>query len=231
MSTYFITAIDTDAGKSVVTGLLAKTLHNRGENIITMKMAQTGCTQYSEDIETHRKIMGMPLLPADKNGETCPYLFKFPASPHLASSMECERIDEDKIMQAVRETEMQYNTVLLEGVGGLMVPLNEETMVVDFIQQNNFPVILVTSGKLGSINHTILSLEVMKKRDINVYGVVYNHYPVTEPEITEDSAKTIKRLMKTYYPEALWAEVPYVDIDKNNAVLDLSAEWFEQGER
>ncbi|MCW3789330.1 dethiobiotin synthase [Plebeiibacterium sediminum] len=229
MSTYFITAIDTDAGKSVVTGLLAKTLKHKGTDIITMKMAQTGCTQYSEDIETHRKLMGLPLLPEDKNGETCPYLFKFPASPHLSAAMQCERIDEDRIIQAVREIEMQYDTVLLEGVGGLMVPLNEDTMVVDFIQQNDFPVILVTSGKLGSINHTLLSLEVLQKRGINVYGVVYNHYPITEPEITEDSAKTIKKLMKAYYPDALWAEVPYVNLEENETVLDLSEEWFEQG--
>ncbi len=229
MSTYFITAIDTDAGKSIITGLIAKTLMQRGENVITMKMAQTGCIEYSEDIETHRKIMGIPMLPIDKKGETCPYLFKFPASPHLSAAMQCERIDEDRIIQAVKEIEMQYETVLLEGVGGLMVPLNEDSMVVDFIQQNDFPVILVTSGKLGSINHTLLSLEVMQKRGIDVYGVVYNHYPVTEPEITEDSAKTIKSYLIKYYPKALWMEVPYIEFENSNVKLDISDEWFGKG--
>ncbi len=226
MSTYFITAIDTDAGKSIITGLLAKTLMQKGTNVITMKMAQTGCFEFSEDIETHRKIMGIPMLPIDKNGETCPYLFKFPASPHLSAAMQCERIDEDRIIQTVKEIEMQYDMVLLEGVGGLMVPLSEDYMVVDFIQQNDFPVILVTSGKLGSINHTLLSLEVMQKRGIEVYGVVYNHYPVTEPEITEDSAKTIKSYLKKYYPKALWSEIPYIDLTKNDMYVDLSKEWF-----
>ncbi len=228
MSTYFITAIDTDAGKSIITGLLAKTLMQRGENVITMKMAQTGCLEYSEDIETHRKIMGIPMLPIDKNGETCPYLFKFPASPHLSAAMQCERIDEDRIIQSVREIEMQYDTVLLEGVGGLMVPLNEESMVIDFIQQYEFPVILVTSGKLGSINHTLLSLDVMQNRGIEVYGVVYNHFPITEPEITEDSAKTIKSYLKKYYPKALWSEVPYIDLATDDMDIDLPKDWFDK---
>ncbi|TLX73069.1 ATP-dependent dethiobiotin synthetase BioD [Labilibacter sediminis] len=226
MSTYFISAIDTDAGKSIVTGLLARHLKNKGEDIITMKMAQTGCHVYSEDIETHREIMGIPMSKADKEGETCPYLFKFPASPHLAAEMECVRIDEDKISSTVEQVQMQYNHVLVEGVGGLMVPINDEVMVVDFIQQHQFPVILVTSGRLGSINHTLLSLEVMQKRGIEVYGVIYNHYPVTEPEITADSAKVIQSHLKKYYPKALWGEVPCIENLEDIPELELGEVWF-----
>ena len=226
MSTYFISAIDTDAGKTIITGLLGRYLKNKGRNVITMKMAQTGCPQYSEDIENHRKIMGMEMLPEDKNGETCPYLFKFPASPHLAAEMECVRIDEDSIYQAIQNMEMQYQNVLVEGVGGLMVPVNNEVMVVDFVQQHKLPVILVTSGKLGSINHTLLSLEVLQKRGVDVYGVIYNHYPITAPEITEDSAKVIKTHLKKYYPDALWGEVPVVENLKECPELQLGEEWF-----
>jgi len=227
MSTYFISAIDTDAGKSIVTGLLARHLKNKGEDIITMKVAQTGCVAYSEDIETHRQIMGIPMSKGDKGGETCPYLFKFPASPHLAAEMECVRIDEDKISSAIEQIQMQHKNVLVEGVGGLMVPINDEVLVVDFVQQHQFPVILVTSARLGSINHTLLSLEVMKKRGIEVYGLIYNHYPVTEPEITADSAKVIQAHLKKYYPKALWGEVPCIKDMDNPPELDLSEEWFK----
>ncbi len=227
MSIYFISAIDTDAGKTVITGLLGRYLKNKGKNVITMKMAQTGCPKYSEDIENHRKIMGLPMLPIDINGETCPYLFKFPASPHLAADMECVRIDEDVIHQAIKSIEMQYNDVLVEGVGGLMVPINDEVMVIDFAQQHQYPVILVTSGRLGSINHTLLSLEVMSKRNISVYGVIYNHYPVTAPEITDDSARVIKSHLKKYYPNALWAEVPVVKNISEYPELELGDKWFK----
>ncbi|WP_066629810.1 dethiobiotin synthase [Labilibacter marinus] len=226
MSTYFISAIDTDAGKTVITGLLGRYLKSIGKDVITMKMSQTGCPEYSEDIENHRKIMGMPMLGIDLKGETCPYLFKFPASPHLAAEMECVRIDEDVILQAIKGIEMQYKEVLVEGVGGLMVPINDEVMVVDFVEQNQLPVILVTSGRLGSINHTLLSLEVMKKRNIPVYGVIYNHYPITAPEITADSAKVIKSHLKKYYPNALWGEVPVVENMEEIPALELEEGWF-----
>ena len=226
MSTYFISAIDTDAGKTIVTGLLGRYLKNKDANVITMKMAQTGCLEFSEDIEKHRKIMGVPMLQQDRSGETCPYLFKFPASPHLAADMECVRIDEDQIYQAIQNIKMQYKEVLVEGVGGLMVPINDQVMVVDFVEQNKLPVILVTSGRLGSINHTLLSLEVMQKRSIDVYGVIYNHYPITEPEITRDSARVIKSHLKKYYPNALWGEVPVLQNLEDNPELKLEEGWF-----
>jgi dethiobiotin synthetase len=226
MSTYFISAIDTDAGKTIITGMLPRYLKETGRDVITMKMAQTGCTEYSEDIETHRKIMGLPMLSEDTNSETCPYLFKFPASPHLAADMECTRIDEDGIQHAIQNIEMQYRDVFVEGVGGLMVPVNDEVMVVDFIQRHHYPVILVTSGRLGSINHTLLSLEVMKNRGIDVYGVIYNHYPVTAPEITSDSANVIKSHLNKYYPNALWGEVPCIRDMGDIPALELGDEWF-----
>ncbi len=225
MSTYFISAIDTDAGKTIVTGLLAKNLLTKKESVITMKIAQTGCDQYSEDIEVHREIMGLPMLPIDKEGTTCPYVFKFAASPHLAANMEDRNINSDVIYNSVRKLVASYDTVLVEGVGGLMVPVNEDLLLVDFVKYLNVPVVLVTSGKLGSINHTLLSMDVLFNRDIKLYGVVYNHYPMTEPEITQDSAEYIKKYMKNYFPDALWAEVPFIE-NAEDIVLNLNDEWF-----
>ena len=72
---YFVTGIDTDAGKSIVTGVLARALSARGERVITQKFIQTGCDGLSEDIETHRRIMGIGLLPEDEDGTTCPIVF------------------------------------------------------------------------------------------------------------------------------------------------------------
>ncbi|MCT4587198.1 MAG: dethiobiotin synthase [Carboxylicivirga sp.] len=224
MSTYFITAIDTDAGKTIVTGLLARYLKEKGENVITMKLSQTGCEERSDDLLAHRRLMDIDWLPEDQQGLTCPYLFRFPASPHLAAEMEGITIEEVKLDEAISTIQQSYETILLEGVGGLMVPINSELLVADYIQKHNFPLILVTSGRLGSINHTLLTLEVMKKRSIPLYGLVYNHYPVTEPEITKDSSKVLKQYLHQYYPDALWAEVPIL---KNSEVPELDMEeWF-----
>lgn len=227
MSTYFITAIDTDAGKTIVTGLLGKYLKDKKADVMTMKLSQTGCEEVSEDIEKHRELMGEELRAEDKTGETCPYLFKFPASPHLAAEMEGRLIDPERLIQSIHSIEGKYQEVLVEGVGGLMVPINQDVLVADFIQKHDFPVILVTSGRLGSINHTLLTLEVLKNRGISVYGVIYNHYPVTAPEITADSGFVLKKHLTNYFPEALWGEVPFVD---GNNVKDIALElegWFE----
>lgn len=227
MSIYFISAIDINAGKTIITGLLGKYLNNKGKNVITMKMAQTGCSGYSEDIEMHRKIMGIPMLKEDMDGETCPYLFKFAASPHLAGDMECVRIDEDYILQAIEQKEMEYEQVLVEGVGGLMVPVNDQLLEVDFIKQNKYQVILVATASLGSVNHTLLSLEVMQNRGIDVYGLIFNHYPVSATEIAEDAARVIRLYLKKYFPNALWGEVPYVKDMDTPPVIDLNEEWFK----
>ncbi|MDE6254912.1 MAG: dethiobiotin synthase, partial [Muribaculaceae bacterium] len=77
----FITGIDTDAGKSFATGWLAKLIMAQGKSVITQKFVQTGNLEFSEDIEVHRKIMGIPLTTVDKIGITAPVIFTYPASP------------------------------------------------------------------------------------------------------------------------------------------------------
>ncbi|MDD5728854.1 MAG: ATP-dependent dethiobiotin synthetase BioD, partial [Victivallales bacterium] len=83
-NTYFIGGIDTDVGKTIVCGLLARYLRSAGISHISAKLVQTGCEDIADDIITHRKLEGIALLPEDRNQGTCPYIFKFPASPHLA---------------------------------------------------------------------------------------------------------------------------------------------------
>ena len=94
---FCITGIDTDIGKSVVTGLLGRYLLGRGVNAITQKVCQTGCKGISEDILLHRKIMGMALTDEDRQGLTCPYVFSEPCSPHLAGSLENTVIEPQRI--------------------------------------------------------------------------------------------------------------------------------------
>ena len=153
--TYFISGIDTNIGKSIVTGILALNLKNKGVNVITQKMVQTGNINSSEDIEMHRKIMKLPYLDVDKDMTTAPEIFSYPCSPHLAAKIDKRELDLDKIKRATLALEEQFDVVLLEGAGGLMVPLTEDYLSIDYIKDNNIPLIFVTSGKLGSLNHKI----------------------------------------------------------------------------
>ena len=91
--TYFITGIDTDAGKTWVTGAFARYLVDRGQSVVTQKIAQTGCVGTSEDIERHRLMMGTGALPEDEQGLTCPVTFTVPCSPHLAAENDGGRIE------------------------------------------------------------------------------------------------------------------------------------------
>lgn len=210
MSKLFITAIDTDAGKTIITGLLAKYFLEKGKKVITQKIAQTGCKNSSEDIEMHRKIMQLPMQEADKKGYTCPYIFNYPASPHLAASMEKQEIVPEKIIEAANYLEKQYETVIMEGVGGLMVPLTENYTVLDFIVEHCLDTVLVTNAKLGSINHSLLTLKVMEQKKINLKMLIYNKMHKKESEITKDTERFLKEYLNRHFPEATFVSVPFV---------------------
>lgn len=191
MKTVFITGIDTDTGKSIVTGMIAKFLRSQGVNVITQKLIQTGCKGISEDIITHRQLMNIDLQPEDTNGTTCPIVFSYPCSPHLAAEIDSRNIELQPIQESTKKLESAYDMVLLEGAGGVMVPITRSYYTADYIADNKLPAILVTSPKLGSINHTILSLEALWNRNIEVIGVVYNKYPNSSSKITDDTLQVI----------------------------------------
>ena len=210
---YFVSGIDTDAGKTVAVGLMARYLLKQGVKVITAKLVQTGNEGVSEDLLKHRAMMGVGEFPEDKAGLTAPQIFKFPASPHLSARLEGRCFNVDTVRQAIRTLASHYEIVLVEGAGGLAVPLTDELLTLDLIAQEKWPVILVTSGKLGSLNHTFLSLEALKNRHILLAGVIYNYSPVADPVIDADTPRMIARwadrLVKI--PEVDFARLPDID--------------------
>ncbi|QSH40431.1 dethiobiotin synthase [Lentisphaerota bacterium ZTH] len=222
MKTFFVTGIDTDAGKSVITGLLSRFLLKAEINVITAKLTQTGCQDIAEDIVTHRRLEGRGLLDIDRERRTCPYLFKFPCSPHLAAEMEKREINPQKISDCVNKLSRQYECVLTEGAGGFFVPLTRSLMTGDFAAACKWPVILVSSGRLGSINHTVLTIEALRQRKMKLAGVVYNSYPLEKPEICADSKKVIVKWMRDHDINAPLIEAPLVEDFDNPPDTDFS---------
>jgi dethiobiotin synthetase len=217
---YFITGIDTDAGKSIVTGVMARYLKSKGVNVITQKLAQTGCIDSSEDILTHRELMRMEMVSEDYEGLTCPYVFSFPASPHLAARVDGVSIDPQLLSAATDELANRYDIVLIEGAGGLMVPLTDELNLINYLADRQYPIILVTSAKIGSINHTLLTLEVCKAKGLEVVGLVFNHFGAPNKVVAEDSFALFRRTLPHYFPQAKVVEVPV--IDARSEVVDFS---------
>lgn len=207
---YFITGIGTDVGKSWATGWLANRLKDEGKKVITQKFIQTGNHGQSEDIEVHRRIMGMQMTEEDMEMLTAPEIFSYPCSPDLASRIDRREIDFKKIDEASDELEKRYDIVLIEGAGGIMVPLKDDFLTIDYIEQHKLPVVVVTNGQLGSINHTLLTLEALKEREITLSEVIFNHHFDKDNTICDDTICYIRRYLAKNFPTALFSEMPSI---------------------
>lgn len=212
MNTFFITGIDTGCGKTFATGLIARSLKEKGINVITQKLVQTGCKGISEDILEHRRLMGCNLFPEDEEGITYPYVFSTPASPHLAARLDNIDIDINKLTKATQTLARKYDIVLLEGAGGLHVPLTNELLTIEYIKMQNYPVILVSSSKLGSINHTLLSIETCNIHKINLYALIYSYLPESDKIIAGESLRVMRKALQLPFPKTLVEEI----YDKDN---------------
>lgn len=207
--TYFIGGIDTDAGKTVATGYLAARIAQAGGRVITHKPVQTGCTELADDILRHRAIMGCGLLAEDRDKLTMPQMFPYPCSPHLAAELAGRAIDFAAIDHSLAVLQQRYDTVLVEGAGGLLVPLREDYLQIDWVREKQWPVILVSSGKLGSINHTLLSLEALRHRGIPLAGVAYNPFFRSQDEtIHQNTHAYLQGYLKRHFPQAAWWDIP-----------------------
>lgn len=210
-SLYFISGIDTNVGKTFATGFLAAQIARQGRRVITQKLIQTGCHGISEDILMHRKIQQIPLSTFDQDGTTCPYVLSYPCSPHMASVLDGVEYDFARVQASTERLIKHFDVVLLEGAGGLMVPLNDKMLTIDYVVQRNMPLILVTSGKLGSINHTLLSLEVCKQRGIEIAALVYNRYPTVDQKIEENTKQYLINYLNAKFSSTQWIELPEFD--------------------
>lgn len=156
---YFITGTDTGIGKTVLSALLCAAL-----NATYWKPIQTG-TEVDSDSRTVAELAGLPpekILPEA-------YQFVPPVSPHLAARLDGVRIDLAKIKIPVGS---QETPLIVEGAGGVLVPVNETALMVDLMRNLELPVLLAARSSLGTINHTMLSLAALRNAGVTVAGVV-----------------------------------------------------------
>ena len=203
---YFVTGIGTDVGKSWATGWLARRYMDEGRSVITQKFIQTGNVGYSEDIDVHRQIMGIDKTREDIEMLTAPEIFSYPCSPDLASRIDRRPIDFEKILKATEALEYRYDVVLIEGAGGIMVPLADDYLTIDYIKDHHLPTIVVTNGQLGSINHTLLTLFAIEKYGIELAEMVYNHHFDKDPVICADTIEYLKKYLGKHFPSTRFSE-------------------------
>ncbi len=196
MKAVFVTGTDTEVGKTLVTGLLAKHLWDKGYHAITQKWIQTGTRNLPTDIAVHLKLMGKKIEDVEKYlPYTAPYTFQLAASPHLAANSEKRKISTARIKSSFRTLSKKYDFVIVEGLGGVLVPFNRKKLVIDIAKELALPVIIVAKNRLGAINHTLLTIEALRSRHMKILGVIFNGQNEKENEvILEDNPKIVKAL-------------------------------------
>lgn len=212
MKIIFVAGTDTAVGKTVVTGLLARYLLEKGYRVVTQKWVQTGGAEFLNDIDIHLQFMAKKRNNfSDEISLIMPYVFKFPASPHLAAYLEKKRISKLKIKMALSRLSKSFDFVIVEGTGGLLVPLSRKILLVDLIKELDLAVLLVAANKLGVINHALLSLEALRSRDIRTLGIIFNNLSKdTHRIILKDNPKIVSRLSKEVVLGVLpWRKNPH----------------------
>lgn len=205
----FVTGIGTDVGKSWATGWLAREITNAGHSVITHKFIQTGCHEFSEDIDTHRRIMGIAMQPRDLDHTTAPLILSYPASPQLSASIDRVTVDYNITLKAIHKLSEEYDTVISEGAGGLMVPLNDNMLTLDLLREHpEFYTAVVVSGYLGSINHALLTLEALRREGVKVWAVIYNPHFDTDAVIAADTKRYLQKYVSEKHPGTLWIQMP-----------------------
>jgi dethiobiotin synthetase len=192
---FFITGTDTEIGKTLTTGLIVKYFLEEGIDVFPYKPVQSGAIRKNDrlvapDMESYERITKCTF-----GEEVNTYVLETPSSPHLAASIDGVSIELKPILEQVKKLRNAHELLLVEGAGGLIVPLNEEATILDLIDQVSLPVILVARAGLGTINHTVLSVMALKQRNIQIAGIVLNQTSPDEMlEIEKDNKRMIERL-------------------------------------
>ncbi len=180
MSAFFVTATGTDIGKTFVAAGLARHWRATGETVDALKPVTTGfdvSEAEGNDAGILLKALGRPAS-MEEIERIAPWRYAAPLSPDVASSRERRALPFDELVTfSQRAIERHSGKLLIEGVGGIMVPLNDRHTVLDWMMALNVPLVLVTGTYLGTLSHTLTCLDVLKRRELAIKALVVNETP------------------------------------------------------
>ena len=207
MGGFFITGTDTGAGKTVVTASLALALRRRGLRVGVMKPVETGCLREDDRLVPQDALFLLEASGCQAPLELVnPYALAEPLAPALAAEREGIRIELARLEACYRELARRYDMVLVEGAGGLLVPLTEQHTMLDLANGLGLPLVVVARNILGVINHTALTVAVARQHGAGVLGVVLNHPDPDSDLATQTNAAALRR----WAGAPLLGEMPYV---------------------
>jgi dethiobiotin synthetase len=190
----FVTGTGTEVGKTVVAAAIARTLADEGKQVAVFKPAVTGL---DEEVETDHALLRRASGSNQSDEEIAPYRYGPPASPHLAAALAGEEIAPERLRQAAALAAEGADAILCEGVGGLLVPLSPTYLVRDLAADLGYPLVVAAGPGLGTINHTLLTLEAARAAGLEVVAVVLTPWPEGPTAIEASNRETIAALGAT----------------------------------
>lgn len=190
----FVTGTGTEVGKTVVAAVIAHSLAAAGKRVAVFKPAVTGLDDPPADAD--HELLRLAAGSDQSDDEIAPYRYGPPASPHLAATMTGEEIDPQRLVEAARAAADGADALVCEGVGGLLVPLSHGYSVRDLAVDLVLPLVIAASPGLGTINHTLLTVEAARAAGLEVASVVLTPWPEQPTRIEESNRETIAALGK-----------------------------------
>lgn len=190
----FVTGTDTGVGKSVVAAAICAGLAERGERVAAFKPAVTGLGEDPGEWGHDHELLASVANAGQSPDDVAPYRFGPPVSPHLAAEQAGERIEPERLVAAARAAFASADSLVVEGVGGLMVPLTTDYLVRDLATDLGLRVVIAAGTGLGTINHTLLTVEAARAAGLRVAGVVMTPWPDDPEPIELSNRETVERL-------------------------------------
>ena len=216
----FVTGTGTEVGKTVVAATIARTLSAGGKRVAVFKPAVTGLEEFTADgpqseqigrFEARRPdhvMLRDAAESAQSDEEVAPYRYGPPMSPHLAAALAGEEISPERLLDAARAAVASADALVCEGVGGLLVPLKSDYLVRDLAADLGLPLVIAASPGLGTINHTLLTIEAARAAGLEVEMVVLTPWPEKPSAIEQSNRETIAAL-----GEVQVKTLPRLDLD------------------
>ncbi|QEM69024.1 dethiobiotin synthase [Geobacter sp. FeAm09] len=183
----FVTGTDTGVGKTIVTAVLARLLRMRGIRVGVMKPVTSGCREGEGGLVSDDALLACHAAGTPCNGDVTPYLLREPLAPAEAAKIDGVRIEFARIRESFDRLTATYDFVIVEGAGGLMVPLVGGFLMADLARELDLPLLVVARPNLGTVNHTVLTCFAARQMGLPLTGVIINNFP-KEPDLAEQSA-------------------------------------------
>lgn len=205
-SGYFVTGTDTDVGKTCISLGLVEKLKQSGKSVGVMKPISAGCENTEAGLRNSDAVMLQEVSNVELSYETInPYAFEPPIAPHIAAREVNTRVDMETIIKHFHTIQSQSESVITEGAGGWMVPLNDFQTMADLAAQMALPVIVVVGMRLGCLSHALLTIQAIQKSKLPVAGWVANHI---DPDMSrpQENIQTLIEMIDA----PLLGEVPFL---------------------